>query len=360
MPLVAISGLPAYARLREEGEEIVELDRACHQDIRELHIGFLNIMPDAAFEATERQFFRLVGGCNRIVQFYVHPFTAPGIPRSAEIGAHIAAHYETFDEIREHGLDALVITGANVPDGDFESAPFWADLVEVLDFAAANVTSTLCACLATHAALYHFWQLERLRLPRKCWGVFPHRHDGVDHPLVRGINTRFDVPHSRYNDVSRAAMEAAGVAVLAESLDAGVHLAVSPDRIRFVFFQGHPEYDRQSLMKEYKREVTRYLHGERPEYPPVPEGYLNAQGRRLARRFEATVGAGGAREALVAKFPEAELLGFVDNTWGDTARVVFNNWLGVVYQITGLGRGEALMPTLDDDDPLGLKRPETP
>ncbi len=347
MPLVAISELPAYARLRAEGEEVIDLARACHQDIRELHIGFLNMMPDAAFEATERQFFRLVGSCNRIVQFFVHPFTATGIPRSPPIRAHVEAHYETFADIRERGLDALVITGANIPDGGFEQAPFWPELTEVLDYAAGHVTSTLCACLATHATLYHLWGLERLRLPRKCWGVFPHRRDGVDHPLVRGINTRFDVPHSRYNDVSRAAMERVGLQVLAQSADAGVHLAVSPDGARFVFFQGHPEYDRQSLLKEYKREVARYLRGERPEYPPTPEGYLSAQGRRQARAFEARVGAGGDPEALIAAFPEAALLAHVDNTWGDTARVVFNNWLGVVYQITGLGRGEPLTANPD-------------
>ena len=34
-----------------------------------------------AMEVTERQFMRLVGGCNRIAQFYVYPFTLPEIPR---------------------------------------------------------------------------------------------------------------------------------------------------------------------------------------------------------------------------------------------------------------------------------------
>jgi len=356
MPLVAISPWPAYARLRAEGEDVLDPERACRQDIRELHIGLFNLMPDAAFEATERQFLRLVGGCNRIVQFFVHPFTAHAIPRSDALRAHIDAHYERFDDIRAHGLDALIITGANVPDGPFEATPFWPELTAVLDYARAQITSTLCACLATHAALHHFHGLDRLRLPRKCWGVYPHRHDGARHPLVRGTNTRFDVPHSRHNDIAQSAMEAAGLRVLAASADAGVHLAVSPDLIRFVYFQGHPEYDRESLLKEYRREVTRYLHGERAEYPAPPDGYLSPAGRRLARAFEAEVGAARApAAALAARFPEAELLAEVDNTWGDTARVVFNNWLGTVYQITGLGRGEPLMPDLDHADPLGLR-----
>ena len=67
MPLVAHTDLPTFRRLSEEGQEVLSVDRARHQDIREMHIGLLNMMPDAALEATERQFFRLVGAANSIV-----------------------------------------------------------------------------------------------------------------------------------------------------------------------------------------------------------------------------------------------------------------------------------------------------
>ena len=75
MPLVANSQLPTFKRLEQEGETVLNRDNAVKQDIRELHIGLLNMMPDAALAATERQFFRLVGESNSIAQFYMHPFT---------------------------------------------------------------------------------------------------------------------------------------------------------------------------------------------------------------------------------------------------------------------------------------------
>ena len=113
MPLVAHNELPTFERLKQEGQIILPSDRALHQDIRELHVGLLNMMPDAALAATERQFFRLVGESNPIAQFYMHPFTLPEIPRGATAQAHVDKHYESFDKIRREGLDALIVTGAN-------------------------------------------------------------------------------------------------------------------------------------------------------------------------------------------------------------------------------------------------------
>ncbi|CAG1023069.1 partial Homoserine O-succinyltransferase, partial [Methylococcales bacterium] len=101
MPLVAHTDLPTFRRLHDEGEEILTPDRASHQCIRELHIGLLNIMPDAALEATERQFFRLVGACNQIAQFHVHPFTIDGLERSPAAWEHIHRYYESFEQIKQ-------------------------------------------------------------------------------------------------------------------------------------------------------------------------------------------------------------------------------------------------------------------
>ncbi|MDO9009590.1 MAG: homoserine O-succinyltransferase, partial [Thiobacillus sp.] len=114
MPLVAHNALPTFDRLRRDGITVLSTERAAKQEIRELHVGLLNMMPDAALEATERQFYRLVGESNPIAQFYMHPFTLPALPRGAAAQAHIAQFYESFDEIRGAGLDALIITGANV------------------------------------------------------------------------------------------------------------------------------------------------------------------------------------------------------------------------------------------------------
>lgn len=347
MSLVAHSSLPTFRQLEKQGHDLLSVERAKTQDIRELHIGFLNMMPDAALQATERQFIRLVGSCNRIAQFFVYPFSLPELERSADTRAYIAEYYHDFAALQEQGLDALIISGANVANPGLDQEPFWEPLINVIRWAENNVASTLCSCLATHALLQYSHGIQRAPLPEKRWGVYPHRLSAPDHPLVREINTRFDVPHSRHNDISRAQLDAAGLHVLAESEEAGVHLAVSPDQVRVVYFQGHPEYDGNSLLKEYKREARRFLNNERPTKPPFPEHYFTD-------RVQAEIDAAWERPDVLLDVLSGSIDQQVDNTWGDTAKAVFNNWLGIVYQLTNLDRQKQFMATVDPDDPLGL------
>jgi homoserine O-succinyltransferase/O-acetyltransferase len=355
VPLVAHSRLPSFSRLRDDGATVLSDDYAIQQDIRELHVGLLNMMPDAALEATERQFFRLVGESNQIAQFYMHPFTLPNIPRGPEGARHVAAFYESFDEIKQHGLDALIITGANVAGTELSRQPFWGPLIEVIDWAAREVTSTLCSCLATHAVMEFRHGQHRRPLPAKRWGVYEHRVVERRHPLVAGANTRFDVPHSRFNEVSREQFDAAGLCVLVESRDANVHLAVSEDLFRLVFFQGHPEYDTISLLKEYKREIGRYLNCEREDYPPFPEHYFDARSQALLCEYRTRVEYARSLGRDPGEFPETLLVPRLDNTWHDSAEAIINNWLGKIYQITGTDRRQPFMPGIDPEDPLGLK-----
>jgi homoserine O-succinyltransferase len=348
MPLVAHSELPTFEHLRKQGHDMLTLDRAIHQDIRELHIGFLNMMPDAALQATERQFIRLVGGCNRIAQFYVYPFTLPGLGRGEAASEYIDRYYSRFEDLRAEGLDALIITGANVANPALDQEAFWKPLIEVVEWAEDNVTSVLCSCLATHALLKHFHGIERQPLPRKRWGVYSHRLSAPAHPLLREINTRFDAPHSRYNDISREQLEAAGLVVLAESAEGGVHMAASPDQFRVIYFQGHPEYDATSLLKEYKRELKRHAAGELTEPPPFPENYFGEEASTLAARMSEAVG------SVAFDDLERQVEALLDNTWGDTARAIVNNWLGLVYRFTHLDRKLQFMPGTDPGDPLGI------
>lgn len=355
MPLVAHSKLPTFSDLRNQGHEVLSLDRAVHQDIRELHIGFLNMMPDAALRATERQFIRLVGSCNRIAQFFVYPFSLPELKRSADTVAYIERYYSDFESLRKAGLDALIITGANVANPALDQEPFWRPLIEVVDWARDNVASILCSCLATHAVLKHFHGIDRQPLPQKRWGVYSHRVNATYHPLLRDINTRFDVPHSRYNDISRQQLEAAGLTILAESADGGVHMAASPDQFRVIYMQGHPEYDASSLLKEYRRELYRYANLERDNPPPLPQNYFRDEAEQLALAdldlaAEARESGGDYESTL-----ETDVRLLLDNTWGDTAKAIINNWLGLVYGVTNLDRKEQFMPGIDPDDPLSLK-----
>lgn len=355
MPLVAHTNLPTFDRLRRGGYDILTLERAVSQDIRELHVGLLNMMPDAALTVTEQQYMRLVGNCNQIVQFYIHPFSVPGLPRSPEADAYIDTYYGDFDDLREAGLDALIISGANVTQPSLELEPFWAPLKEVIEWAADNVTSILCSCLATHALVKQLYQIDRHPLPRKQWGVYSHRVRNRSHPLLQGINTRFDVPHSRWNEVTRDELTAAGLRVLVDSDEAGVHMAVSPDQFRIVYFQGHPEYDYNSLLKEYKRETLRYLNDEIDDSPPNPENYFPAKAADLAASHLRQAALAKAHGKPLPDFPEAAFEPHLDNTWGDTGKAIFNNWLGLVYRLTHPDRRLPFMPDVDPHDPLGLR-----
>ncbi len=355
MPLVAHNTLPAFQRLLHEGIKVLEPDAALHQDIRELHIGLLNMMPDAALSATERQFFRLIGESNPIAQFYVHPFSLEELPRSEKARAHIDEFYETFEQIKAQGLDALIITGANVIGPELSTQPFWEPLIEVVDWAHENVTSTLCSCLATHAVLEFRYQQKRVPMDIKKWGVYRHRVTNADHPLVTDINTRFDVPHSRWNNVSREQFEAAGLYVLAVGEeDDCVHLATSEDGFRSVFFQGHPEYDTISLLKEYKREVLLYVEGLRKDYPPFPEHYFGVQVAAILREFRTNLLKAQSENIDIPEFPESLVVSQLDNTWHDTAGEVVGNWLGLVYQLTHSDRTRPFMQGIDIDNPLNL------
>lgn len=352
MPLIQNNSLPTFARLKEQGQIILDQERISHQDIRELHIGFLNLMPDAAVEATERQFFRLIGESNSVVQIHIHPFTLPVIQRNAEMTAYMAEYYETFETLKEQGLDALVVTGANEETNPHVSdESWWEPLKEVLAWAMDNVTSTLCSCLASHAALTYAYGEEPAWQDSKRWGVFRHKVTDPVHPIVKNMNTAFDVPHSRYSEISRAQFEKAGMRILVESADAGVHMATSKDGLRLICFQGHPEYDLFSLLKEYKREVHNFVEGVRPDYPPFPDHYFNTQAAEIAASHRQKI---LADPQCGTPFPEDEIATHLENTWTDSARSAISSWIGLVYQVTHLDRKKPFMDGIDPENPLGI------
>ena len=353
MPLVAHTPLPSFDKLKQRGQEILSIDRALSQDIRELHVGLLNMMPDAALQVTERQFMRLVGNSNQIAQFYVHVFSVPGLDRSPETQAYIEQYYTTFEQVKQDGLDALIITGANVANPSLDQERFWQPLTEVIEWAQEHVTSTMCSCLSTHALMKYFYQLDRQPRPTKKWGVFEHRVTQPFHPLLREINTRFDVPHSRWNAITPEQYALANLTVLIESFDGEVHMAVSPDQLRMVYFQGHPEYDINSLLKEYKRDVMLYLDG-KADQPPYPDNYFPVEVREIADKYLEHAQLAIEQGEALPDFPEDAMLHYLDNTWGDTAKAIFNNWLGAVYQVTNVDRNKPFAEGIDPDNPLGI------
>ncbi len=331
MPLVEHSSLPTFRDLRRQGRAVLTREEARRQNGRPVHVGLLNMMPDAALQATEQQFMRLIGGSSEHLHVYVHCFTVAGLLRGEATSSYIAQHYQDRASIYADGLDALVVTGANVANPRLDREPFYQPLTEVIGWAADNVASVLCSCLSTHALMKFLHGIDRKPLPRKQWGVYSHDVVVPHHPLLRGVDTRVDVPHSRYNAITREHFEEAGLDILIESAEAGVHAAVSGDQFRRVYFQGHPEYDANSLLKEYKREVLRYFNGERDQ-PVFPEHYVEDEAARIIARYLEDAHKAHARHADLPDFPEADVAPFLHNTWSSTATTIFDNWLGLVEQ----------------------------
>lgn len=355
MPLVAYKDLPTFSRLKDEGRTILPAKRAEQQDIREMHVGLLNMMPDAALQATERQFFRLVGESNQIAQLYIHPFTLPQIKRSDETKEYIDRHYESFEQLKHDGLDALIITGANEAKSELKEEAFWEPLNEVIDWAWDNVASTLCSCLATHALMQMRYEQKRSkRVDGKLWGVFKHRVVDREHPLVRNMNTIFDVPHSRFNRITDEQFKNAGMKTLVHSKEAGTHIAVSPDGFRIVCMQGHPEYDAVSLLKEYQRDLKLYKSGVKTEAPPMPLNYFKEETIEQLMLYNPET---MSKEELNAL--NRQLCATLENTWTDSARSIIASWIGLVYQVTNADRAKQFMDGVNPDDPLKIARTKT-
>lgn len=327
MPLVAHSGLPAFATLRDEGLNIVSPSQAGDLDLPSLRIAILNMMPDAALQATERQFLRLFAACGSAANLYVFPFALPAENRSEISARHIEAYYSNFSELRGQDIDALIITGANPIMDDIAGEVFWTPLLEVIDWGRTNVQSILCSCLATHAVLHEYYGIERVELPQRQWGVYEHELFEGEHPLLSGIRSPVIAPHSHRFAVSREAMERAGVNVLIASPEAGVHMAISGSESNFVFFQGHPEYDAVSLLKEYKREIQRFLTGNRSSYPPFPENYFNIAAKARLDDYQRRVTESDFEQETLPAFPETQLAAGLENTWSEVGRIIYRNWL---------------------------------
>jgi homoserine O-succinyltransferase len=328
MPLIANSDLPTFAALKQEGADVI-IERSPDRPI--LNIGLLNLTPDAVLEPTERQFMRLVAGYAE-ADVYVFPFTVAAEHRGDAAQTHIEQHYQPFASVQRRGLDALIVTGANPQTDNLVYESFWRPMVEVVDWAQKEVSSILCSCLAVQAAMLEFFDTPRIRLPNKCWGVYPHQVLDVAHPLVQGVEQGVTAPHSHIYEISREQIEQAGGRVLIHSDQAGVYLAVGEEGSPFVFFQGHPEYDVNSLLKEYKREVWRCFDGARTDYPPLPENYFPAECLTTLERFKQQLLDAKHRGQMQPAFPEPELTQALKNCWAVSGERLFHNWLRQVQQ----------------------------
>lgn len=270
MPIKVQGDLPAKRILEEENIFMMDEKRARHQDIRPLQIAILNLMP--LKEDTEVQLLRSLS--NTPLQLDVTFLTTSSYVGHNTATSHLDKFYLCFDDVRDRKFDGLIITGAPVEMMEFEEVTYWEELCRIMEWSKTNVTSTLHVCWGAQAGLYYHYGLKKRQLDKKLFGVFPHRVLVRREPLVRGFDDVFYAPHSRHTEVLRADIEACReLTVLADSEKAGVFLCMAQDGRR-IFLMGHPEYDRITLDREYKRDLEKGLEIQLPEnyYPDGDAG----------------------------------------------------------------------------------------
>jgi len=297
MPIKIANELPAHKALESENVFVMTEERAMSQDIRPLNILILNSMPTKI--ETETQLLRLLS--NSPLQVEVELLQVKSHKSKNTSQEHMLKFYKTFDEIRDKKYDGFIVTGAPVENLEFEEVDYWDELCEILEWSKKNVYSTFHICWGAQAALYYHYGVPKYPLEEKLFGVFPHKCLDPFHPLMRGLDEKFYVPHSRHTENRRSDIALVkDLQIISYSEQAGVHLISDMDCRNF-FATGHSEYDRETLAKEYFRDVNKGLDIK------VPYNY----------------------------FPDDDPNMIPPVTWRGTANLLFTNWLNYfVYQRT--------------------------
>jgi homoserine O-succinyltransferase len=291
-----------------------------------LTLGLLNNMPDAALCVTERQFGELLRAAAGETGVELRLFALPGLERGERARAVMAGRYESAADLADAGLDGLIVTGNEPRAAELDQEPYWPALARVIDWTQSAAVPTLWSCLAAHAAVLRLDGIRRRPLPAKLSGVF--ESDVVaDDPLVAGAIEPVMTPHSRQNGLAEDDLVRRGYQILTLSPEAGVDAFAGP--AASLFLQGHPEYDADSLMREYLRDVGRFLRGERAAHPATPAGYFGAAiERRLA---ELAAGSRVSQDhARLPLYADALTGARPTQSWRGSAIRLYRNWLDQV------------------------------
>ena len=274
MPLNLPDKLPAIELLKQENIFVMNQSRAVSQDIRPLQIAVLNLMPIKI--TTETDLVRLLSNSPLQIELSFMKLRSH-TPKHTPI-EHMQAFYHDFDVMRHEHYDGLIITGAPLEDYEYEEVTYWEEVTAVFDWARTHVTSTLYICWAGFAALYHFYGIQKHRVPAKVFGVFEHYATQPQLPIFRGFDDRFFIPHSRHIELRREEVERVpGLQIVSESNESGVYMVMDANGRDF-YITGHSEYSPLTLDAEYRRDLGKglpiqmprnYYGHDNPSEPPV-------------------------------------------------------------------------------------------
>lgn len=248
-----------------------------------LQIGLVNNMPDSAAEATEWQFRTLLEAAAGDEKVVLHFCQLPNVPRGPAMAERFSRLYWPLEFVLEGSLDGVIVTGMEPRAALLRDEPYWADLAALVDWAERSTRSSIWSCLAAHGAVEHLSGIRRNRLQQKCCGVFDY--SVRPHALTQGLSQPLRTPQSRWNELRASELAAAGYTLLSDSATAGCNIFARQSGSLLVFLQGHLEYDRLALLKEFRRDVQRFLAGEYAAYPSMPAHYFGKEAQDLLESF---------------------------------------------------------------------------
>ena len=229
-------------------------------------VGLVNNMPDAALASTERQFTALMRAASSRVVVRLLLFSIPEIPRGEEGRREVSQRYRNISELWDSRVDGLIVTGTEPRAENLKDEPYWSALSQVVDWTYDNTTAAIWSCLGAHAAVLRSSGIERQPSAEKVHGIFDCEAAYL-HPMTVDTARGFRVPHSRYNGLPEDALTESGYRVLTRSSVAGVDMFAKQEKSFHLFLQGHPEYEALTLLREYRRDICRYLNREREIIP---------------------------------------------------------------------------------------------
>lgn len=296
MPIKIIEGLPVKTKLQQEQVYTIEASRAISQDIRPLKILILNLMP--LKETTELQLLRLLGNSPLQIDIeFLHMSThqSKNTPTS-----YLQKFYKTHEEVKDDYFDGMIVTGAPVEKFEFDQVGYINELRAITDWAATHVFSRFYICWGAQFALNHYYNMEKIALTEKLFGVFDYQNVKPEHPYIRGFDDIYQVPQSRHTRIDYTALnDIPDLEILTSNSQLGPDIITSKNQ-RDIYIFGHLEYDRETLKKEYDRDI------ESMQDVDIPVNYYPNDNPSENPKFQ----------------------------WRSHGHLLFNNWLNETYQNT--------------------------
>ena len=286
---------------------------------------------------------------------YVRLYSLPDVPRTEFGRQHVADRYWPVADLWESNVDGLIVTGREPQAADLRDEPYWTTLTRVIDWAEDHTVSSIWSCLVAHAVLLHIEGIERNPLGEKRFGLYECAKI-LDHPIMEGLPVNMPLPHSRWNDIHESSLTARGYDILTRS-PGGPDIFAKRRKSLFLFFQCHPEYDAHALMLEYRRDIGRFLHGERGTYPPIPHGYFDDDAVEALETFRAQALARPDGDLLV-NFPTVIAAAKLTNTWRTAATRLYSNWLSYIAAQKTQAVPDHLLATMVPSQTCGPNRPD--